>query len=95
MDLRTVACPACETSHQFYLSADDDRHLRQCPACDRWLIAAEAADHEGVESADMRVRELDDPPTCPVDGCSASPPSEELPVHLIDVHDGSLAPGSE
>ena len=90
MDLRTIECPACGSASQFYLSADDDRHLRRCPGCDRWFVAVEEAGDEGAGFG--RVVDLGDPPTCPVEGCGESPPTDELPVHVIAAHDGSLAP---
>lgn len=89
MDLRTIECPACETGNQFYLSADDERHLRRCPDCGRWFVAVEDAD-PGDGRRIGRVVDLDDPPACPVEGCSESPPADELPAHVIAVHDGSL-----
>ena len=91
MDLRTFQCPACGIDNQFYLSVDDERHLRRCPDCDRWFVAVEDPEDEGGRRIE-RVLDLDDPPTCPVEGCTESPPADDLPAHVIAAHDGSLTP---
>ena len=86
MNWHSLACPNCGTRNQFLLSTEKDSHLRQCPACDRWMVAH----RETAGDASYRIDALANPPTCPVDGCSDVVEDDQLPEHIIDRHDGSL-----
>ena len=79
---RRVTCPRCSSLHEYLLSADDDHHLRQCPDCGGWFVH-----HDDTDVTEF----LEDPPRCPVEGCDETLPPEQLPVHVIEVHDGELA----
>lgn len=79
MKLLPIDCPHCGVSRRFHIS-HDERNLRQCPACNSWFIF----------SGNTEIEALAEPITCPVDGCGASPERDDLPVHIIDEHDGNL-----
>lgn len=89
MDWMTLACPRCETRDQFLLSAEKDRHLRQCSDCGRWFVVETGTETESDRG--HRIDLLDHPPTCPVEGCEEVLDPPELPPHIIDAHDGELA----
>ncbi|MFB6170598.1 MAG: hypothetical protein ABEJ06_05560 [Haloarculaceae archaeon] len=81
----TIDCPLCGAAHEFYLRAADDRHLRQCPDCEMWLVLAETA-------SDVEVEALGNPATCPVEGCESVFEGDDLPAHVVDAHDATLDP---
>jgi transcription elongation factor Elf1 len=87
MDWQTLECPRCENRDQFLLSADKEKHLRQCSNCERWFVAETAVDSE----LDFHIEVLDQPPTCPVAGCTETLRSEELPAHIVEEHDAEFA----
>lgn len=77
-----VACPRCDAHHEYLLSGETARHLRQCPDCRGWFVRDTAAEETTF---------LDDPPQCPVAGCEETLSAEALPVHVIERHDASLS----
>lgn len=88
MEYTSYECPHCEARTQWILGPDREKHLRECHGCNRWFVLAEGdADRRG----DWRVDSLDEPPTCPIDGCEDTVAADELPPHIIDAHEGTLA----
>lgn len=100
MNYTALDCPRCEFRNEVFLSGKKDEHLRQCANCNGWVVIREAADaaeagdsdDESGESADthLHVEELGMPPQCPVDACGETLPDNEVAVHVIESHDGSL-----
>jgi hypothetical protein len=86
MDWKSLECPRCQSRQHYLLDPSRERHLRQCPTCDGWMVARDAAD----AGRGYRVDSLGDPPTCPVDGCEEVVRSEQLPPHIVQHHDGAL-----
>ncbi len=39
---------------------------------------------------EFRVNSLNQPPTCPINGCDKTIDPEKLPTHIIENHDGTL-----
>ncbi|MFC7133263.1 MULTISPECIES: hypothetical protein [Salinibaculum] len=94
MHYTAIDCPRCEFRNEVFLSDDEDEYLRQCANCDGWAIIREQAVSGGKSDAkdgEFRVDGLGIPPQCPVDGCGKTLPDNDLAVHIIESHGGSLS----
>lgn len=87
MDYTAFKCPHCRTHNQCILSTKYEKHLRQCSGCERWFVVTRDQVGSKIEH---HIDSLEEPPTCPVDGCEQTVSVDSLPPHIIESHEGEL-----